>query len=298
MVFALSCGMEPQAHHEHHGGPLAVLICGTFNTNLSAPQYEFKRDNPFDVNQVLGRSPLETWARLKRTPGIVHMFSCTDKPIQSASFPWSGQWTFSSESQFERIYHCLKRIEPDLTKPRHSAYLRLRPDAVVLYAAECRAVARQACAVDLFGGGACGRGDGRSSSPRASRSLIRRKLVRIIRTRDAVRRVCFHTPTRDAGADDLNYDAIVTPSAAAGRQRLCISDRHARSNLSTRRPSSGTPRRALFCSPIGAHRPRFKGARFRQPRGGGQRMFNYNSKDHTNCECTCSKFSERAERAG
>ena len=123
---------QPHQPREHHGGPLAVLICGTFNTNLSTPQYEFKRDNPFDVNQVLGRSPLETWARLKRTPGVVHMFSCTDKPMQSASFPWSGQWTFSSESQFERIYHCLKRIEPDLTKPRHSAYLRLRPDAVVL----------------------------------------------------------------------------------------------------------------------------------------------------------------------
>lgn len=118
--------------HDHHAGPLAVLICGTFYTNKSSPMYALKRDNPFEVNQVLEKSPMETWLRLKRTPGAVHMFSCTDEPLQSASFPWTAQWTFSSESQFARIYDCLQRIEPDLTKPRHSAYLRLRPDSVVL----------------------------------------------------------------------------------------------------------------------------------------------------------------------
>ena len=126
---------------------------------------------------------------------------------------------------------------------------RLRPDAVVLYAAECRAVARQACAVDLFGGGACGRGDGRSSSPRASRSLIRRKLVRIIRTRDAVRRVCFHTPTRDDGADDLNYDDIVTPSAAA----LCARRRRRRGDSGCAFQTDTLAATSLYASTVLEH---------------------------------------------
>ena len=98
---------------------LAVVICG-------------QRRNASRTNSMLQQSPAETWLRLRQSSvADVKLFSCTDEPLQDVRVPFSGQWVFPSISQFARLHVCLLRVEgahPGV----HDAFLRLRPDALVL----------------------------------------------------------------------------------------------------------------------------------------------------------------------
>ena len=92
-------------------------------------------DDPLAANELIGRSPLQTWFELNRaTPALaVRIFACTDKPLGTVTVPLAGQWVFESPNQFARLRSCLERVEPhEAHAPRHWAFLRLRPDSLVL----------------------------------------------------------------------------------------------------------------------------------------------------------------------
>ena len=235
---------RPPWRRSHHRGQTR----NPRSTDTSARNPGKSRSDPLSHNLATPKARRSHRARhVPRCPARRPRSYYASSPLIRARFLGAQRFRrarmVSSRSRLSLSPSCSRR------RFRRWADGRLRPDAVVLYAAECRAVARQACAVDLFGGGACGRGDGRSSSPRASRSLIRRKLVRIIRTRDAVRRVCFHTPTRDDGADDLNYDDIVTPSAAA----LCARRRRRRGDSGCAFQTDTLAATSLYASTVLEH---------------------------------------------
>ena len=87
-------------------------------------------------NPVVGHTPVQSWpllAPLNHHHGrALRIFACTDAPLPPGPVPLAGQWVFDSPSQFSRLLACLELVEPDLARPRHSAYLRLRPDSLVL----------------------------------------------------------------------------------------------------------------------------------------------------------------------
>ena len=114
--------LERKPHHV-----LAVLVCGTVGR-------AGKHEDPLQVNPALQRSPMQTWHSLARnTRGSVRIFSCTNAPLAGLlPVALAGQWVFESQSQFARLLTCLQHVEPDLARPRHTAYLRLRPDSLVL----------------------------------------------------------------------------------------------------------------------------------------------------------------------
>ena len=110
------------------GGVLAVVVSGTVSRHVS------RHEDPLEVNPALQRSPMQTWHSLSRnTRGSVRIFSCTNAPLAGLlPVALAGQWVFESQSQFARLLTCLQFVEPDLARPRHTAYLRLRPDSLVL----------------------------------------------------------------------------------------------------------------------------------------------------------------------
>ena len=84
------------------------------------------------MNPILQSSPIQTWSLLsQRTQGVVRIFTCTDAPLAPSEHV-AGRWVFESHSQFARLLTCLQFIEPNLAQPRHTSYLRLRPDSLVL----------------------------------------------------------------------------------------------------------------------------------------------------------------------
>ena len=92
-------------------------------------------------NPVIGMTAAATWAHhLQTRPGqtdrnakVVSFFLCVaapPDPLMMQPVRWSGSWTFRAQSQFERLLKCLQLIESDWPR-HHSAFLRLRPDALV-----------------------------------------------------------------------------------------------------------------------------------------------------------------------
>ena len=101
--------------------PLALVVSGTITRTQ-------RHEDPLEVNPVLGRSPAQSWGALGAS-----VYLCTDAPLLGrAPVALAGQWGFASENQFARLLACLRRVEPNPFRPRHSAYLRLRPDSLLL----------------------------------------------------------------------------------------------------------------------------------------------------------------------
>ena len=101
--------------------PLALVVSGTLTR-------AHRHENPLEVNPVLGRSPAQSWGALG-----ARVYLCTDGPLLGhAPVALAGQWAFASQGQFARLLACLRRVEPNPFRPRHSAYLRLRPDSLLL----------------------------------------------------------------------------------------------------------------------------------------------------------------------
>lgn len=102
---------------------VAVVVSG----KITAPQ----------LNPVLGLTPDNSWLNnlIKRRNSDVHLlrfFLCTAERVAPPPMVhWSGSWSFASVSQFDRLLRCLQLVEEHWPK-RHSAFLRLRPDALVL----------------------------------------------------------------------------------------------------------------------------------------------------------------------
>ena len=83
----------------------------------------------FDVNPVLEYSPIQSW---RIWLGIeTSIYTCTDKPLPPTS-ALSGQFVFESESQFDRLHKCIKRVEPDVKHTKYASYLRIRPDSILM----------------------------------------------------------------------------------------------------------------------------------------------------------------------
>ena len=102
--------------------PLALVVSGTLTRT-------HRHEHPLEVNPVLGRSPAQSWG------GAIgaRVYLCTDAPLLGrAPVALAGQWAFASQGQFARLLACLRRVEPTPFRPRHSAYLRLRPDSLLL----------------------------------------------------------------------------------------------------------------------------------------------------------------------
>ena len=105
---------------------LAVVVSGLLG------RAQDRQEDSLQINPTIQRSPLQTWNLLsRRIQGTVRIFTCTDAPLPYSKII-AGRWVFESHSQFARLRTCLQFIEPDLTQPRHTSYLRLRPDSLVL----------------------------------------------------------------------------------------------------------------------------------------------------------------------
>ena len=101
--------------------PLALVVSGTLTRT-------HRHEHPLEVNPVLGRSPAQSWDAFG-----ARLYLCTDAPLRGrAPVALAGQWVFASQGQFARLLACLRRVEPNPFRPRHSAYLRLRPDSLLL----------------------------------------------------------------------------------------------------------------------------------------------------------------------
>jgi hypothetical protein len=125
---------------------LAVLISGQARlTKMSSARGHLAATLK---NDVLKRSPAETWEQLKRGWRAARTFACTDHPLTEE--PWklsflTRGWVFEATSQFSRFRECLLRVEA--AHPHgHSAFLRIRPDFLVL------APLRQPVSLDTFYG--------------------------------------------------------------------------------------------------------------------------------------------------
>jgi hypothetical protein len=104
--------------------PLALVVSGTLTRAR-------RHEHPLEVNAVLGKSPAQSWSVV--TVRDAHVYLCTDAPLlRRAPVTLAGNWVFASHGQFARLLACLRRVEPDPLRPMHSAYLRLRPDSLVL----------------------------------------------------------------------------------------------------------------------------------------------------------------------
>ena len=104
----------------HASSPsLAVVVSGTY--------VEAGRANP-----VIHRSPASTWRLLLTgNHGRRSLFSCTAQPMVLDVVDFTQQWVFNASSQFARLRQCLLHIERRYPS-KHDAFLRLRPDALVL----------------------------------------------------------------------------------------------------------------------------------------------------------------------
>ncbi len=101
--------------------PLALVVSGT----LTRTQ---RHEHPFEVNSVLGKSPAQSWSTID-----ARVYLCSDAPlVGSTPLALAGQWVVKSGNQFERLLICLLLVEPNAFRPIHSAYLRLRPDSLLL----------------------------------------------------------------------------------------------------------------------------------------------------------------------
>lgn len=101
--------------------PLALVVSGTLTRT-------YRHEHPLKVNSVLGKSPAQSWSAIG-----ARVYLCTDAPLPGhAPVALAGQWVFASQGQFARLRTCLLLVEPDSFRPMHSAYLRLRPDSLVL----------------------------------------------------------------------------------------------------------------------------------------------------------------------
>lgn len=106
--------------------PLALVVSGTLTRT-------HRHEHPLKTNPVLGQSPAQSWRAVVARDTRVYL--CTDAPLLGhVPIALAGQWTFASNNQFSRLLACLRRIEPNPLRPMHSAYLRLRPDSLVLAA--------------------------------------------------------------------------------------------------------------------------------------------------------------------
>jgi|SaaInlV_125m_DNA_1040241.scaffolds.fasta_scaffold07926_3 hypothetical protein len=104
--------------------PLALVVSGTLTRT-------HRHENPLQVNPVLGKSPAHSWRVVNTRNARVYL--CTDAPLLGrAPVTLAGHWVFASHGQFARLLACLRRVEPNPLQPKHSAYLRLRPDSLVL----------------------------------------------------------------------------------------------------------------------------------------------------------------------
>ena len=104
--------------------PLALVVSGTRTRT-------HRHEHPLEVNPVLGRSPAQSWGAV--TTSHARVYLCTDAPLRGrAPVALAGRWVFASQGQFARLLACLRRVEPNPFRPRHSAYLRLRPDSLLL----------------------------------------------------------------------------------------------------------------------------------------------------------------------
>ena len=104
--------------------PLALVVSGTLTRT-------HRHENPLEVNPVLGKSPAQSWRAV--TASHARVYLCTDTPLLGrAPITLTGQWVITSDNQFERLLVCLFLVDPDPLRPTHSAYLRLRPDSLLL----------------------------------------------------------------------------------------------------------------------------------------------------------------------
>ena len=131
LVFLNNVSLETAArvHPELEGNEvfeeLAVLVSG--------------RSVPLESNQIIGRTVASTWwhhLHLNRPSSVrtVRFFLCVAEQAPQLAFEdvqWSGNWTFASPSQFGRLLECLRLVE-EIWPQRHTAFLRLRPDSIVL----------------------------------------------------------------------------------------------------------------------------------------------------------------------
>tara|TARA_Y100000389_G_scaffold9073_1_gene8506 strand:- start:178 stop:1128 length:951 start_codon:yes stop_codon:yes gene_type:complete len=101
--------------------PLALIVSGTLTRT-------HRHEDPLEVNPVLGKSPAQSWGAID-----ARVYLCTDAPLRGrAPVALAGQWVFASQGQFARLLACLRLVEPKPLQPKHSSYLRLRPDSVLL----------------------------------------------------------------------------------------------------------------------------------------------------------------------
>ena len=101
--------------------PLALVVSGTLART-------HRHEDPLKVNPVFGKSPAQSWGAIG-----ARVYLCTNVPLLGrAPIALAGRWVFASPGQFARLLACLRRVEPNPFQPMHSAYLRLRPDSLVL----------------------------------------------------------------------------------------------------------------------------------------------------------------------
>lgn len=101
--------------------PIALVVSGTLTRTR-------RHEHPLEANRVLGKSPAQSWGAID-----ARVYLCTDAPLLGrAPITLTGQWVVTSDNQFERLLVCLRLVEPDAFRPMHSAYLRLRPDSLLL----------------------------------------------------------------------------------------------------------------------------------------------------------------------
>lgn len=111
---------------------LAVMLSGELRNGASSL---------VQPNAVVGLSPLELYVRLQRTarwPTRAHLFACFNRPlnitpsVRSMLQPaFASIWAIDASSQFDRLLQCLLLVEARYPG-RHSAFLRARPDMLML----------------------------------------------------------------------------------------------------------------------------------------------------------------------
>lgn len=98
---------------------LAIVASGELRGSLLAP------------NPVVGLSPLDLFRRLQRIQKprawTTRIFACVDRPLNASELMIAGAWSFAAVSQFDRLEKCLQHVGS-----HHHAYLRVRPDLLVL----------------------------------------------------------------------------------------------------------------------------------------------------------------------
>ena len=105
---------------------MAVIVSGLMGREGQDRQHDFLKPNP-----VLSLSPLQSWRVV--LGWSVRVFACVNQPLRAPlGLDLSGLLIFESASQFDRLLRCISWVEPDLDRPRHSHYLRLRPDSLLL----------------------------------------------------------------------------------------------------------------------------------------------------------------------